>query len=265
MRSAALFPILENPGKPGNPPLVGIARLASEGESLREGPNVEYFTLPAKSLLNRCVSGRQMPFTWTINPYRGCEFGCRYCYARYTHEFMDLDPSEFEDKIYAKAHTAELLRRDLRKVDPTQSIAIGTATDPYQPAERRFGRTRAILEVFAEGKGRNLSITTKSDLIVRDLPLLTELKRSNVLHVNMTITTLDAGLARLLEPRAPRPDLRLAAVKQLAQAGIRVGVFPNPVLPLITDSEESLDRVAKAAAEAGAGYFSGGLLFLMPS
>src|SRR5437660_7731723 len=198
--------------------LVGIAKLAAQSEVLESKRAVKYFEIPVRSLLNRTKPG--MPFEWAINPYRGCEFGCRYCYARYTHEFMELDPAEFEDRIYAKAHTAELLRRDLRKVVPEQSIAIGTATDPYQPAERRFGRTRAILEVFAEGKGRNLSITTKSDLIVRDAPLLTELKRSNVLHVNMTITTLDSGLARLLEPRAPRPDLRLAAVAQLAQAGV---------------------------------------------
>ena len=244
--------------------LVGIAKLAAESERLESKRQVEYFELPAHSLLNRTKPG--MPFAWAINPYRGCEFACRYCYARYTHEFMGLEnSSEFEDKIYAKAHTAELLRRDLRKVAPTESIAIGTATDPYQPAERRFGKTRAILEVFAEGKGRTLSITTKSDLIVRDLPLLTELKRANVLHVNMTVTTLDANLARLLEPRAPRPDLRLAAVRQLAQAGVSVGVFPNPILPLITDSEQNLDRVAAAAEEAGATYFGGGVVFLMPS
>ena len=243
--------------------LIGIAKLAAESERLESKRQVEYFELPARSLLNRTKPG--MPFEWAINPYRGCEFGCRYCYARYTHEFMGMeDDREFEDKIYAKAHTAELLRRDLRKVAPAQSIAIGTATDPYQPAERRFGRTRAILEVFAEGKGRNLSITTKSDLIVRDLPLLSELMRANVLHVNMTITTLDTDLARLLEPRAPRPDLRLAAVRRLAQAGVSVGVFPNPILPLITDSEQSLDGLAAAAADAGATYFGGGLLFLMP-
>src|SRR6185295_175685 len=123
--------------------LVGIARLAAEGESLRQGHEVEYFTLPVRSLLNRCT-GVRMPFTWTINPYRGCEFGCKYCYARYTHEFMEMrDGRDFEDKIYAKAHTAELLRRELRKVKYEDSIAVGTATDPYQPAERRFGRTRA--------------------------------------------------------------------------------------------------------------------------
>jgi DNA repair photolyase len=206
-----------------------------------------------------------MPFEWTINPYRGCEFGCRYCYARYTHEFMEKAAEEFEDKIYAKADVAALLRRDLRKVDRRQGIAIGTATDPYQPAERRFGRTRAILEVFAADKGRRLSLITKSDLIVRDIPLLIELKRANIMHVNLTITTLDADLSRLLEPRAPRPDLRLAAVERLSQAGISVGVNPNPILPLLTDSEANLDSLAAAAAKAGATYFGGGLLFLMPS
>src|ERR1700691_1865780 len=110
MNSLPLFTL------PQKSPLVGIARLASEGESLREGHNVEYFTLPAKSLLNRCTSGRNMPFTWSINPYRGCEFGCQYCYARYTHEFMELrDSVEFEDRIYAKSGIAETLRRELKR------------------------------------------------------------------------------------------------------------------------------------------------------
>src|SRR5919205_1255655 len=144
--------------------LVGIARLASESPLLEAKRAVQYFEIGSRSILNRTKPN--MPFQWTINPYRGCEFGCRYCYARYTHEFMGMeDGREFEDKIYAKAHVAELLRRDLRKVKPGESIAIGTATDPYQPAERRFGRTRSLLEVLAEGRGRSISITTKSDVI----------------------------------------------------------------------------------------------------
>ena len=117
------------------PRLIGIARLASEGESIREGRNVEYFTLTAKSLLNRCVSKRQLPFTWTINPYRGCEFGCRYCYARYTHEFMEMrDGLDFERKIYVKQHSAWLLRQELKQVRPGESIAIGTANRAISPA-----------------------------------------------------------------------------------------------------------------------------------
>jgi DNA repair photolyase len=174
------------------------------------------------------------------------------------------DPFDFEGKIYAKAASADLLKRELRKTELHESIAIGTATDPYQPAERRFERTRAILEVFAKQRGRRLSITTKSDLILRDIELLREIKRGNVLSINITVTTLDATLARLMEPRAPRPDLRLAAVSQLAQNGIAVGVFPNPIMPALTDSEESLEGLASAAKAAGAQYFGGGPLFLMP-
>jgi DNA repair photolyase len=243
--------------------LVGIAKLASESELLEAKSRVEYFEIAARSVLNRSKPG--MPFRWTINPYRGCEFGCKYCYARYTHEYMELDAADFENRIYAKAAPAEIVKRELRRIDKREAIAIGTATDPYQPAERRFGRTRSILEVFAGQRGWQISITTKSDLIQRDIPLLVELARGNVLDVNMTITTLDTELARMLEPRAPRPDLRLATVRKLAEAGIVVGVFPNPILPLITDRERSLDRLAKAAKDAGAQYFGGGVLFLMPS
>jgi DNA repair photolyase len=246
------------------PELIGIARMASQSALLEAKSEVEYFEIGARSILNR--TRPNMPFQWTINPYRGCEFGCQYCYARYTHEFMGMENGrDFESKIYAKAAAPDILRRELRKLDRADHIAIGTATDPYQPAERRFRRTRAILEVFAGEKGRRLSITSKSDLVVRDLDLLGEIASRNVLSINITVTTLNRRLARLMEPRAPRPDLRLAAVHVLAEAGIAVGVFPNPILPMITDSEESLDALAAAARQAGAQYFGGGPLFLMPS
>src|SRR5579864_6579823 len=191
------------------PGLVGIARLAAQGSSLEEGHKVEYFTLPARSLLNRCTSAR-MPFTWTINPYRGCEFACKYCYARYTHEFMEMrDGLDFERKIYVKQHTADLLRQELRHVKPGEEIAIGTATDPYQPAERRYEVTQAILEELARHRGLEIGIVTKSNLVLRDTDLLQQIAKNNRLFVNITITTLKADLARILEPRAPRPDLRL--------------------------------------------------------
>ena len=250
---------------PPKPQLVGIARLAAEGESLREGHQVEYFTLTAKSLLNRCVSRRAMPFTWTINPYRGCEFGCRYCYARYTHEFMEMrDGLDFEQKIYVKQHAAGLLRHDLRRVKPDEAIALGTATDPYQPAERRYEVTRGILEEFARHRGFELGIVTKSNLISRDLALLQQVAGANKLSVHITITTLDTDLARILEPRAPRPDLRLDAVRALSQAGLRVGVSCSPVVPGITDSPKDLESVIRAAAEAGADYVFANPLFLKP-
>jgi DNA repair photolyase len=243
--------------------LVGIARLASQGELLEAKRSVQYFEISSRSILNRTKPN--LPFQWTINPYRGCEFGCKYCYARYTHEFMELDAFDFEDKIYAKSAAAHLLRQELGRIDRKEHIAIGTATDPYQPAERRFGRTRSILEVFARERGRFLGITTKSDLVVRDIDLLREIARSNVLGINMTITTLDEKLARLLEPRAPAPRLRLDAVRRLSEAGICVSVFPNPIMPGLTDGERQLDRLAKAARDAGALSFGGGPLFLMPS
>jgi DNA repair photolyase len=243
--------------------LVGIARLASQSELLEAKSRVQYFEIPSRSILNRTKPN--MPFRWTINPYRGCEFGCKYCYARYTHEFMEMDACEFEDKIYAKSAAAQLLRQELARTDRKDHIAIGTATDPYQPAERRFGRTRSILEVFARERGYHLGLITKSDLILRDLDLLAEVARRNVLNVHVTITTLDEKLARLMEPRAPRPDLRLGAVRKLSEAGLVVGVNPNPIMPLITDGERHLDRLAKAVRDAGAQHFGGGPLFLMPS
>ncbi len=244
--------------------LVGIARLAAEGESIAERHEVEFFTLASRSLLNRCTAPR-MPFTWTINPYRGCEFACKYCYARYTHEFMEMrDGVDFERKVYVKQRAAELLRRDVRKVKPGEEVAIGTATDPYQPAERRCGVTRGILEVFAEQRGMDIGIVTKSDLVLRDSDLLREVARRNKLFVNLTITTLNAELARILEPRAPRPDLRLGAVQKLNRAGVPAGVICAPVIPEITDSAHDLDALVKATKEAGGRYIFANPLFLKP-
>src|SRR5271169_4417598 len=214
--------------------LVGIARLAASSPLAEAKRGTEYFVLPVKSILNECHSER-VPFRWTVNPYRGCEFGCKYCYARYTHEYMELDGQEFEKKIYVKQDTGPLAERDLSHERIWgEHIAIGTATDPYQPAEREFGATRAILEQMAEREGLNLSITTKSNQVVRDIDLLQKISARSSLTVNLSITTLRPHLARLLEPRAPRPDLRLAAIGKLRAAGIAVGVNAMPILPGIT-------------------------------
>src|SRR5215471_16911252 len=186
------LPLLPDSDAPG---LIGIARLAAEGESLREGHNVEYFTLETRSLLNRVVSRRNLPFTWAINPYRGCEFACKYCYARYTHEFMEMrDGIEFEQKIFVKQHAGNLLRQELKKVKSGESIAIGTATDPYQPAERRFEVARAILEELARHSGLEIGIVTKSNMIVRDVEVLRRSGEPNELFVNLTITTVNTDL-----------------------------------------------------------------------
>ena len=259
----ASLPLL--PDSESAPKLVGIARLAAEGESLREGHNVEYFTLETKSLLNRVVSRRNLPFTWAINPYRGCEFACKYCYARYTHEFMEMrDGIDFEQKIFVKQHTAQLLRQELKRVKRGESIAIGTATDPYQPAERRFEVTRAILEELARHSGLEIGIVTKSNLVARDVEILRRIDEQNELFVNLTITTVNTELARKLEPRAPRPDLRLETVRQLNLAGVATGVICAPVLPEITDAARDLEALVKAASEAGAKYIFANPLFLKP-
>ena len=254
------LPLLPDSG----PRLVGIARLASHGESVRQGHEVEYFTLPVRSLLNRCT-GTRMPFTWTINPYRGCEFACKYCYARYTHEFMEMrDGAEFEQKIYAKQHAAELLSQELRKVKPGEDIAIGTATDPYQPIEKKLEITRAILQEFARHSGLEVGIVTKSAMVVRDIDVLREIARRNHISVSITVTTVNVELARILEPRAPRPDLRLDCLRTLREAGIRAGVICAPVLPRITDSPKQLEGVVRAAAEAKASHVYANPLFLKP-
>ncbi len=258
----ATLPLL--PDSDGKPKLIGIARLAAQGESIREGHKVEYFTLPTRSLLNRVVSNRNLPFTWAINPYRGCEFACKYCYARYTHEFMEMTDEDFEHKIFVKQHAADLLRQELKKVKRAEPIAIGTATDPYQPAERRYEITRAILEEFARHRGFEIGIVTKSNLVVRDTELLREIGCHNRLFVSVTITTVNVELARILEPRAPRPDLRLEAVRQLNLAGVAAGINCAPVLPGITDGPKDLDALVGAAAAAGAKSIFAMPLFLKP-
>ena len=224
---------------------------------------VSFSPLACRTILNRCDSP-QMPFVWTINPYRGCEFACAYCYARYTHEFLGAgDAAAFETEIYVKEHVAMALRRDLaRRVEPGEAIAIGTATDPYQPAERQYRATRALLEVFAHQRGHVLSITTKSCLIRRDRELLAEVARHNSLVVHVSLTSLDAELARHLERRAPTPSRRLQTMRLLHEAGIQVGLFLMPILPGITDDPFTLNRVIGAAKSAGAGFVASNVLFL---
>lgn len=258
-----LFPIL------GQGP-VGIARLAAEGHGAgqrggRNGQQVEFRTIQTRSLLNRVVSKRGIFFDWAINPYRGCEFGCRYCYARYTHEFLDkADPLLFEREIYIKQQAAWLLRQELKQVAADEEIALGTATDPYQPIERRAQVTRSVLEVFAEHAGLTLGIVTKSTLIERDIDLLVQIAARNRLSISLTITTPDAQLARVLEPRAPRPDLRFKTVERLREAGLRVGILCSPLMPGITDTAQAFERMASRAKKARACFFWAQPLFLKP-
>ncbi len=235
-------------------------------EDLDVTRGVEFIEMPVRQILNRCDSPR-VPFRWTINPYRGCEFGCVYCYARYTHDFLELrDPMDFERKIFVKRMAAEVLSRTLSRTPiGTDAIAIGTATDPYQPAERKYGLTRSMLEVFAQLSGLDLSITTKSSLIVRDLEWLKRINRRSKLSVNFSVITLDRKLQRIIEPRAPRPGLRLRALFELARAGIRCNVLMMPMIPGLTDDPAAIESVIRGAQRAGASGVWWRSLFLKPA
>jgi DNA repair photolyase len=245
--------------------LVGIARMAAESSVLIEKRRVEYRNLATRKWLNRCQSER-VPFDWTINPYRGCEFACKYCYARYTHDFLERhDPAAFETEIYAKDWKAADFQKELKSVKAGQIIAIGTATDPYQPAERRFLSTQNVLEGMSSLRGVSIGLTTKSSLVSRDAALFLALAKHNRVHVTVTVTTTNKSLARLTEPFAPSPEMRLKAVAKLAEAGVSVSVMASPILPLITDSEANLLAVAQAAKAAGAKQFGAHAVFLQPA
>ena len=256
----ALFPILDSSLHRIGP----LARAAGEAPLDSTGCFTEYRPIEVRSILGKSTPRRDLPFTHTINPYRGCEFACRYCYARYTHEFLERTPADFEHKIFFKQNAPWLLKQELANLKPGTEIALGTATDPYQPIERRQRITRSILEVFARTRGFSLGIVTKSALITRDLELLQEVSRRHKLTIHLTVTTMNTNLARILEPRAPRPDLRISTVARLRSAGLRAGVLCSPLMPGITDSRSSIAAVGKAASQAGASFMAAGPLFLKP-
>ena len=217
---------------------------------------VDYYELGVVEILNR-PAGRTAPYAWTINPYRGCELACAHCHARYTHGVLGLTRwRDFETRIFVKRGAAAALGRRLRtSALAGRPIAIGTAADPYQPAKERFGVTRSLLEAFARpgvGDGLTLTLITRSPLVLRDLDLLVELDRRHAITVEVPVTTLDGDLARCLEPRAPAPADRLAAVAALAREGIATRVACDPVMPGINDGERALRPLLAAAQDAGA-------------
>jgi DNA repair photolyase len=196
-------------------------------------------------------SSPDIGFDRSINPYRGCEHGCIYCFARPTHAFHDLSPGiDFESKLFAKPDAAALLREELAKPGyVVSSMALGTNTDPYQPIEEHWQITRSILEVLAETR-HPLTITTKSDRVTRDIDILAPMATDRLCAVALSITSLTPAIARTLEPRAPRPEKRLAAVRKLREAGIPAYVSIAPIIPAITDHD--LEHLVEAAAAAGA-------------
>ena len=213
-------------------------------------PRTEVFKDSSRKVITTNDSP-DIPFEHSINPYKGCEHGCIYCYARPSHGFLGYSSGlDFETKIFIKENAAELLRAELARPGyrPT-TIALGANTDPYQPLERRLRITRAILEVLAAAR-HPVGIVTKSATVVRDLDLLAELGRDDLVRVDVSITSLDPELARTLEPRASAPHRRLAAVTALAKAGVPVGVNVAPIIPGLNDHE--IERIIAAVADAGA-------------
>ncbi len=237
----------------------GDARAAfDDGWGTLEWASGAHAPLPAATTVlphpvGKAISRNQSPdihFDYGLNPYRGCEHGCVYCYARPTHSYLDLSAGlDFETRIFAKTELADVLGRELRSRSyvPSQ-IVIGSATDAYQPAERQWKITRSVIELLARCD-HPLAIVTKGSGVERDIDLLAPMARKNLAAVYVTITTLDPALARILEPRAAAPHRRLRTIRALAQAGIPVGVSVAPQIPFVN---EDMEKVLEAAAEAGA-------------
>lgn len=221
-------------------------------EAAPAGPPTQYSRDASRSIITRNDSP-DVPFAFTVNPYRGCEHGCIYCYARPYHEYLGLSAGlDFETKILVKDEAPALLRRELsRRTWTGEPLALCGVTDAYQPVERRLQLTRRCLEVCAEYR-QPVSLITKSGLVARDADLLRALARHNAAHVWLTITTLDEGLRRVSEPRAPTADARFEAVARLAECGVPAGVMISPVVPGLTDHE--IPRLLARAAAAGAAF-----------
>ena len=232
-------------------------------EVAREQGGVKYRTLQSRSLLNRCDSPR-VPFRWTVNPYRGCAMGCRYCYATYTHEFMGIaTPEEFHSTVYVKQGHEPRTATDLaRLVRRGEKIAVGAATDPYQPGEAEARVTRGFLQVVAQHRGARLGITTKGALVLRDLDLLQRIQRRSELSVHVSLNSPRADLLRRIEPWAPPPEVRIEVMRRLVEAGIEVWLGLAPVLPAITDAEEDVDELLRRVAAAGVRHLFSQVLFL---
>ncbi len=240
----------------------------------RDGAIVRHFEAPgsiktrfyevrAKSILNRVPAASQVPFRWTINPYRGCSHACTYCFARPTHTYLDFDAGrDFEREIVVKVNAPEVLRIELARPSwPGEHVALGTNTDPYQWAEGRYRLMPGIWEAMRDA-GNPCSVLTKSPLLLRDLPLMQEIAQRTDFSAALSVPTLDERAWRATEPHTPNPRARLEAVAELTRAGISTGVLIAPLMPGINDAPEQIEPILELAAEAGASYVTGLALHL---
>jgi len=230
-------------------------------------PDVVFEEIACKTALNRVTqpSQRMLPFRWSLNPYRGCQHACTYCFARRTHEFLGYDTGrDFESRIQVKTNIDAVLREELSRPSwRRELVAVGTACDPYQAAELKYSLTHRCLRALRDA-ANPCSITTKSPFVVRDADLLQELSREANVSVNISIATLDEEVWQRTEPQTARPLKRLAAMRELARRGVRTGVLLAPVLPGLTDDPASLERVIVAAKDHGAAYVWDNVLYLQP-
>ena len=217
-----------------------------------------------KTLLNK-IDVPTLPFRWTMNPYRGCRHACTYCYARPTHEFWGLDSGrDFETRVFAKVNAPEVLRKELKRPSwRRETIAIGTASDPYEPAEVEYEITRRLLHVLRDFRNP-VSITTKGVSVRRDADILAELSQVADVHVNFSVGTISEKVWKMMEPGTPNPMTRLETMEYLVENGISAGVMMAPLLPGITDDEANIQAVVEAANAHKAQYLGANVLFLKP-
>lgn len=251
-------------GSTTDPALIGLSGLV---RSVRtpEFAGITFHEVAAKSALNRVPAASSMPFSWTVNPYRGCSHACVYCFARNRHRYLELDAgADFDSQVVVKVNVAEVLSAEVsRRTWRREHVALGTNTDPYQRAEGRYALMPGIIAALAES-GTPLSVLTKGSLLRRDLPLLAKAAEHVPVDLSMSIAVFDDELQKSIEPGTPTTTARLATVRAAADHGFRVSVFLMPILPWLTDTTEHLDGALAAIAEAGAARVVYGALHLRP-
>lgn len=242
-------------------PLAGLVRTVRTPEFA----GVTFHEVLSKSVVNRVAGGSTMPFSWTINPYRGCSHACVYCFARRTHTYLNLDSGlDFDSQLVVKINAGEVVRRELSRPSwQRHHVAMGTNTDPYQRAEGRYNLMPDIIRALAD-TGTPFSILTKGTLLARDIPLLKSASGSVPIGMGISLALLDPELARTVEPGTPTPKARLELISRLRDAGLPCGVMAMPILPWLTDGDESLDALFGALAHAGATGVTAGALHLRP-